>query len=64
MKYEKKAEPIDSSLPPRERLRQYVSLTPNPYQYQSGDTVVESRWLSTEDTLQDRINMLFENLLY
>lgn len=55
---------IDSSLPPRERLRQFVSQTQDPYHRQMGDTVVETRWLTTEDTIQDCINGLFENMLY
>lgn len=62
MNNHKKTLPIDPALPPAEKLRQYVSQTPDPYQYKINDTTIETRWISTENTLQDCLNHLFDHL--
>lgn len=46
---------IDTSLPKRERIEDFIQQIKNPYCYRHGDYIVKVSFTDTETTLEDRL---------
>ncbi len=49
---------INTALPPKERVEDFVAQIGNPYCYLDGDIVVGVSYADTKATLQDKLNAL------